>query len=124
MKNLIALLLLTFFFLNGCRPSTPERLEEIPENTFWAGEDSIGHWFLVDSIDKTAKTVHFKIYNDKTGKLVSDKKFKLHCYLCDDKIDLGNLKNEIRYYDEVKYNLENYVMLKTQDADGKNGHFK
>jgi hypothetical protein len=124
MKKQIVFFLSVAFVLTNCKPNAPDRLPGIPENTFWAGEDTIGHWFLVDSINKTANTVHFKIYNDKTGKLVSDKKFKLHCYLCDDKIDLGNLKDEIESYDEVKYNFETYIMLKTKDADGKNGYFK
>lgn len=124
MKKQFVFLLLVAFFLTNCKPSAPDRLPGIPENTFWAGEDTVGHWFLVDRINKTAKTVHFKIYNDKTGTLVSDKEFKLHCYLCEDKIDLDNLKDEIRYYDEEKYNYENYIMLKTKDADAKNGHFK
>ena len=124
MTKQILFLLLVIGFLTNCKPSVPDKLPRIPGKAFWAGEDTVGHWFLVDSINKAAKTVHFKIYNDKSGKLVSDKIFKLHCYLCDDKIDLDNLKDEIRYYDEIMYNYENYIMLKTKDSDGKNGHFK
>ena len=124
MKKQIIFLLLVVFALTNCKPSAPDRLRGIPEKTFWVGENSIGHWFLVDSINKTAGTIHFKIYNDKTGKLVSNRKFKLHCYLCADKINLDNLKDEIRYYDEVPYNYENYIMLKTKDADNKYSYFK
>jgi len=124
MKKQIVFLLLIAFVLTNCKSGTPDRLPNIPEKAFWAGEDTIGHWLLVDSINKTSRTVHFKIYNDQNGKLVSDKKFKLHCYLCEDQIDLDNLKNEIRYYDEVPYNYENYIVLKAIDSDGKNGHFK
>jgi hypothetical protein len=120
----ITLIFPIVFVFSNCKPNAPQKLANIPEKAFWAGEDSIGHWFLVDSINKTYKTVHFKIFNDKSGKLVSNKKFKLHCYSCEDQIDFENLKNEIRYYDEVPYNYEYYIILKTIDLDGKNGYFK
>ena len=124
MTKYIILLLSIVFIFSSCKNSAPEKLSNIPENAFWAGEDSLGHWFLIDSINKISKTAHFKIYNDKSGKLVSNKKFKLHCYLCEDQIDFENLKNEIRYYNEVPYNYEYYIILKTIDSDGKNGYFK
>ncbi len=124
MTKHIILLLSSAFVITSCKTSAPEKLSNIPENAFWAGEDSLGHWFLVDSINKISKTAHFKIYNDKSGKLVSNKKFKLHCYLCEEQIDLENLKNEIRYYSEVPYNYEYYINLKTIDSDGKNGYLK
>lgn len=108
----------------NCKPGIPERLPGIPKKAFWAGENTNGHWFSIDSLNKADKTICFKIYNDKTSKLVSDKKFKLHCYLCDDKINFDNLKDEIRYYDEEKFNGENYIILKTKDADGKFCWFK
>ena len=102
-------LLIVFNFLTNCNPSAPDKLPGVPEEAFWAGKGTVGHWFLIESINKTAMTVHFKIYNDKTGMLVSDKIFKLHCYLCEDKIDLYKLEDEISYYDEIKYNNENYM---------------
>ncbi|HCS19271.1 MAG TPA: hypothetical protein DIW47_01705 [Bacteroidetes bacterium] len=108
----------------NCGPSSPDRLPNIPENTFWAGKDTLGHWFMLDSINKSAGTVHFKIYNDRTGKLVSDRNFKLYCYLCEDKIDMDNLKEEISGYDEVPFNYEYYIMLKEDDDMGKTCYFK
>jgi hypothetical protein len=123
-KTALIMLMTCITFLTNCKPSAPNKLPGIPEKAFWAGEDTIGHWFIIESIDKIEKTVHFKIYNDKTGMLVSDKTFKLYCYLCEDKIDLDKLEDEIRYYNEVKYNNENYIMLKTKDSHDKNAHLK
>lgn len=110
--------------LTCCSSAPPDKVQGVPEEAFWVGEKSNGHWFTVDSIDQVAKTIYFKIYNDKTGKLVFARRFKLHCYLCEDKINLNNLKDEIMYYEEEKYNNENYIILKTKDADNKNGYFK
>ena len=118
MLKQIILILLTIFVLTNCKTIPPDKVAGIPESAFWAGGKDGGQWYIVDSIDKNTKTIRCKIYNDNSGQLIVDKKFKLHCYLNESKINWDNLQNEFAGYDGE------YLLLTTKDADEKTCWFK
>lgn len=79
----------------------PDRLSKIPQDAFWVGGIDGGQWYLVNSIDKTDKIIHFKIYNDYNGDLLVDKKFKLNCDN-NTEIKWDNIKEQINAFDGQK----------------------
>lgn len=116
-KQLIAILLIAFAFSN-CKTNSPNKVQGIPENAFWAGGIDGGNWFIIDSINSLTKTIRCKIYNDNSGELIVDKKFDLHCYLNESKINWGNLQEEFYGYDGE------CLHLITKDANNKSCWFK
>ena len=106
------------FLLSSCGTNKPARAKGIPENAFWAGGPDGGQWYLIDSINKSAKTINCKIYNDYTGELVIDKKFTLHCPSTDTEINWDDLEKEFRAYDGTT------IYITTVDGYGKYCYFK
>lgn len=90
----------------------PERVGKISKDAFWVGGIDGGQWYLVDSINKADKTIHFKIFNDYNGDLVVDKIFKLHC---DNNLEVkwDNIHGQINAFDGQR------IILTTIDIDGK-----
>lgn len=114
----IFLILLIAFLMTNCKTGAPSRVKGIPETAFWAGGEDGGQWYLVDSVNKSNQTINCKIYNDYSGELVIDKKFKLHCVGSDTDIKWDNLKEEFNAYDGTT------IYLKTIDGYGKYCSFK
>jgi hypothetical protein len=78
----------------------PDRVGIIPQSAFWVGGIDGGQWYLVESINTTDKAIHFKIYNDYNGDLITDKIFKLHCDNLEVKWD--NIRDQINAFDGQK----------------------
>jgi len=117
MKYLLPILLITLLMFVQCSHE-PKRAAGIPNNAFWVGGPDGGNWYVIKSIDREAKTINFKIYNDFTGDLEVDKTFKLHCYYPDKDIKWDDLDEEIKGFDGE------YIVLRTRDSDNKSCYFK
>lgn len=84
MKMLFTVLFaLTILLMIGCidrqTNNGHNRPINVPKNTFWVGGKDGGQWYKISNIDSIAETVHFIIYNDNNGTIVSNKNFKLNC---------------------------------------------
>ena len=90
----------------------PDRVGEIPQDAFWVGGFDGGQWYLVDSINKIARTIHFIIYNDYNGDIVADKIYKLHCDN-NQEVKWDNIQVQINCFDGVR------IILTTINIDGK-----
>ena len=73
-------------------------LEAIPKTAFWAGKDSIGHWFNVESIHAHKNNAIISIYSGKDGSLISKQRYALICSI--DKAQfINSLDWRIAFYD-------------------------
>jgi len=77
----------------------PQKAAGIPENAFWVGGSDGGQWYVVDSVNKVAKTAVFKIYDDYSGRLVVNKRFQLNCSGSPAELNWDKLDTEILTWD-------------------------
>jgi hypothetical protein len=103
---------------NGRSKNAPPKPASVPDQAFWSGGKDGGQWYLIDSLDSNAKTIHCKIYSDHNGEMIDNNLFRLHCYLTESKINWKHLEDEIDSYDGE------YILLKTKDADEKSCYFR
>ena len=114
----ILFILSIVFLLTNCKTGAPSKVKGIPETAFWAGGVDGGQWYLLDSVNKANQTINCKIYNDHSGELIVDKKFKLHCTGSDTDINWDDLEREFRSYDGTT------IYITTIDGYGKYCSFK
>jgi len=76
-------LILSFILTTSCietsKSNIPKRPINVPISSFWIGGYDGGQWYKISQIDSIAEVVHFVIYNDNDGSIVSNKNFKLNC---------------------------------------------
>ncbi len=99
------------------KTNQPAKVANIPKDAFWIGGADGGQWYLIGIIDKQAKTVQFKIYNDYDGHLLFDKYFKLICD-SDVEVDLTTLQTQINTFDGSR------ILLISTNKDNKYCYFE
>jgi hypothetical protein len=118
MNSIMRIVILVSVLLLGmtsCKPFPPDRLQNVSDKAFWVEYENIGQWFLIEDISKDTQTIHCKIYDSKSEKILVDKDFALICSGAENAIDWSNLEDEIRYYNT---RLQ-FISLKTNDWHGK-----
>jgi hypothetical protein len=92
---------LNFINYSGCLKNDvtpPERIEGIPQDAVWHGGIDGGHWYKF--IEKTDSiTFRFQLFDDVTGKLIQEGKFKAKGDCLDTIAKMQNIQVNINYWD-------------------------
>jgi hypothetical protein len=119
MKQIIVFIISLCFISCNSEVKPPVKVSGIPEDAVWFGGVDGGQWILCEKIDTTMFRYRCKIYNEKTGRLITFGEFVLR------KSNWDELLNESKYsilneeidtlnfaaYDGIKIYLDSTIVL-------------